>query len=78
MGKAVIVKALIVVATAVIAAMTLPLRAAQVGPAYSIEMSRMISMRDGVQLEAWIFKPANLQVRAPAVLELTQYDIDGA
>jgi hypothetical protein len=34
-------------------------------------------MRDGVKLEAWIFKPSKLGAKAPAVLELTQYDIDG-
>ena len=50
---------------------------AQVGPGYDIEMSRMIPMRDGVKLEAWIFKPSHLKAKAPAVLELTQYDIDG-
>ncbi len=50
---------------------------AGVGPGYDIEMSRMIPMRDGVKLEAWIFKPSHLESRAPAVLELTQYDIDG-
>src|SRR6185437_9231976 len=50
---------------------------AQVGPGYDIEMSRMIPMRDGVKLEAWIFKPSHLESKAPAVLELTQYDIDG-
>jgi predicted acyl esterase len=37
----------------------------------------MIPMRDGVQLEAWIFKPSHLKAKAPAVLMLTQYDIDG-
>ena len=55
--------------------------AAEVGPGYDIEMSRMISMRDGVKLEAWIFKPSHLNrqtARMPAVLELTQYDIDGS
>lgn len=50
---------------------------AQIEPGYSIEMSRMIPMRDGVELEAWIFKPANLKSGAPTVLNLTQYDIDG-
>jgi len=50
---------------------------ADVGPGYDIQMSRMIPMRDGVQLEAWIFKPSHLPGKAPAVLELTQYDIDG-
>lgn len=49
----------------------------EVGPGYDIEMSRMIPMRDGVKLEAWIFKPSHLAAKAPAVLELTQYDIDG-
>jgi uncharacterized protein len=49
----------------------------QVGPGYDIEMSRMIPMRDGVKLEAWIFRPSHLEGEAPAVLELTQYDIDG-
>lgn len=50
---------------------------AQIGPGYGIEMSRMIPMRDGVSLEAWITKPSHLAGKAPAVLELTQYDIDG-
>ena len=54
-----------------------PAGSAQVGPGYDIEMSRMIPMRDGVKLEAWIFKPAHLEGKAPAVLELTQYGIDG-
>jgi hypothetical protein len=56
-----------------------PVQAAppQVGPGYDIEMSRMLSMRDGVKLEAWIFKPSHLESKAPAILELTQYDIDG-
>jgi putative CocE/NonD family hydrolase len=48
------------------------------GPGYDIEMSRMIPMRDGVSLEAWIFKPSHLTGNAPAVLELTQYDVDGS
>src|SRR5665213_2827402 len=51
--------------------------AAEVGPGYDIEMSRMIAMRDGVELEAWITKPSNLIAKAPAILTLTQYDIDG-
>ena len=50
--------------------------AEEVGPGYDIEMSRMIPMRDGVQLEAWIFKPSHRNAKAPAVLTLTQYDID--
>ena len=53
-------------------------QASRIGPDYDIEMSRMIPMRDSVSLEAWIFKPAHLTGKAPAVLELTQYDIDGA
>ena len=48
-----------------------------VGPGYSVEMSRMISMRDSVQLEAWIFKPSGLKSKAPTVLCLTQYELDG-
>lgn len=54
-----------------------PQSSEQVGPGYDIEMSRMIPMRDGVELEAWMFKPSHLKTKAPAVLELTQYDIDG-
>lgn len=54
-----------------------PVDATQIGPGYDIEMSRMIPMRDGVELEAWLFKPSHLKDKAPAVLELTQYDIDG-
>lgn len=50
----------------------------RVGPDCRIEMSRMIPMRDGGQLEAWFFKPANLTSKAPTVLELSQYDIDGS
>ncbi len=51
--------------------------AESVGPGYDIELSRMIPMRDGVELEAWITRPSKLAGKAPAVLELTQYDIDG-
>ena len=47
-----------------------------VGPGYDIAMSRMVPLRDGVELEAWITKPSHLQGKAPAVLTLTQYDID--
>jgi putative CocE/NonD family hydrolase len=54
-----------------------PAPAAHVGPGYDIQMSRMIPVRDGVQLEAWITRPSNLAGRAPTVLTLTQYDIDG-
>jgi uncharacterized protein len=48
-----------------------------VGPGYDIEMSRMIPMRDGVELEAWITKPSDAKAKLPTVLTLTQYDIDG-
>ena len=51
--------------------------AAEFGPGYDIQMSRMIPTRDGTELEAWISKPSNLKERAPTVLTLTQYDIDG-
>ncbi|HTV96327.1 MAG TPA: CocE/NonD family hydrolase [Steroidobacteraceae bacterium] len=51
---------------------------AAVGPGYDIELSRMIPMRDGVELEAWITKPSPLRQPAPAILTLTQYDIDGS
>lgn len=51
---------------------------AQAQPGYNIQMSRMIPMRDGVELEAWIFTPSNLKGKAPAVFTLTQYDIDGS
>src|SRR5271165_5683701 len=77
MRKVLIVKVLIVVAAAVVAAIASPPIDAQVGPGYSIEMSRMIPMRDGVELEAWIFKPSHLKSKTPTVLNLTQYEIDG-
>jgi len=51
---------------------------AAVGPGYDIELSRMIGVRDGVELEAWITKPADLKQKVPAILTLTQYDIDGS
>jgi len=54
------------------------LGAADIGPGYDIELSRMIPMRDGVELEAWITRPSALTQRAPAILTLTQYDIDGS
>jgi uncharacterized protein len=50
---------------------------AEVGPGYDIEMSRMIPVRDGTQLEAWITKPSNSKAPVPTILTLTQYDIDG-
>jgi uncharacterized protein len=53
-------------------------RAAEVGPGYDILMSRMIAVRDGVELEAWITRPSHLTAPAPAILTLTQYDIDGS
>ena len=52
-------------------------KALDVGPGYDIDMSHMIRVRDGVELEAWITKPSNLKTKAPAILTLTQYDIDG-
>jgi hypothetical protein len=48
-----------------------------VGPGYNVQMSRMIPLRDGVDLESWIFKPSGLKSKAPTVLCLTQYEIDG-
>ncbi|HEY3662758.1 MAG TPA: CocE/NonD family hydrolase [Chthoniobacterales bacterium] len=74
--------ATLTLAAALMAAAAFPRVAAaqssgEVGPGYDIEMSRMIAMRDGLELEAWIFRPSNLRGKAPAVLELTQYDIDG-
>lgn len=48
-----------------------------IAPGYDVEMSRMIPMRDGVELESWIFKPTHLTSKAPTVLCLTQYEIDG-
>ena len=35
-------------------------------------------MRDGITLEAWITRPTHLKTPAPAILTLTQYDIDGS
>jgi hypothetical protein len=48
--------------------LALAARAAQVGPGYDIEMSRMIPVREGVELEAWITKPSGLKEKAPAIL----------
>jgi uncharacterized protein len=76
MGKTQVVR--MIIAASIVMLAPSPIAAAQIGPGYDIETSRMIPMRDGVQLEAWIFKPSNLKTKAPAVLELTQYDIDGA
>ena len=60
------------------AAPAAPVRAArQVGPGYDIEMSRMIPVRDGTELEAWITKPSAIRAKLPTILTLTQYDIDG-
>ncbi len=47
------------------------------GPGYNIEMGHMIPMRDGIELEAWITKPSGITAKMPAILSLTQYDIDG-
>ncbi len=49
----------------------------QLGPGYDIHMSRMIKVRDGVELEAWITQPSHPTGKLPTVLTLTQYDIDG-
>ncbi len=70
------VLATVVLTIALLVAMPLS-GAAQLGPGYSIEMSRMIPMRDGLDLEAWIFKPSDLKDKLPTVLTLTQYAIDG-
>jgi putative CocE/NonD family hydrolase len=64
-------------ATGLMVALAATVSAAAPGPGYDIEMSRMIPMRDGVELEAWISKPSQIGGTAPAILELTQYDIDG-
>ena len=74
MGRRSVLRVLIAMAVLLAAASA---GAQQVGPGYDIEMSRMIPMRDGVELEAWISKPSHLKAQAPAVLTLTQYDIDG-
>jgi len=76
MGKMVLLKTLMAAIPIAVAATNLA-GAAEIGPGYDIEMSRMIAMRDGTQLEAWISKPSNLKERVPTVLTLTQYDIDG-
>jgi len=68
----------IIAAALAAAALLTPARATQVGPGYDVLMSRMIPMRDGVQLEAWITRPSHLTAKAPAILTLTQYDIDGS
>jgi putative CocE/NonD family hydrolase len=47
------------------------------GPGYDIQMSRMVAVRDGTLLETWITKPSHFEGKLPAVLALTQYDIDG-
>ena len=76
MRKALRVKLVIVMAAAIVLAEPSPVSATEVGPGYDIEMSRMIPMRDGVELESWLFKPSNLRAKAPTVLSLTQYEID--
>jgi putative CocE/NonD family hydrolase len=40
-------------------------------------MSRMIPVRDGTELEAWITRPSDAKEKLPTILTLTQYDIDG-
>jgi predicted acyl esterase len=75
MNLALLRNTILAVAGAVTACSPAAFAAAQAGPSYSIEASRMIPMRDVVQLEAWLFKPENLQGKAPAVFTLTQYDM---
>jgi len=60
------------------AAAAAPVATPGTGPGYDIELSRMIPTRDGVELEAWISRPSDLKAPAPAILTLTQYDIDGS
>lgn len=69
----------LILAVALLLTTTSPAQAADSasGPGYDIQMSRMIPMRDGVELEAWLTLPSKLKAGVPAVLELTQYDIDG-
>jgi uncharacterized protein len=69
---------MIIAAALVASALLAQAREAEVGPGYDVLMSRMIPMRDGVQLEAWITRPSHLTTKAPAILTLTQYDIDGS
>ena len=66
-----------IILAALLALAMSPTYGADPAPGYDIEMSHMIPMRDGVELEAWITKPANLRERIPVVFTLTQYDIDG-
>src|SRR5580658_10315015 len=76
MRTRILIKALIVTAPIALVPASIT-GAAAIGPGYDIQMSRMIAMRDGVELEAWISRPSNLKEKAPTVLTLTQYDIDG-
>ncbi len=75
---AVLATAAAVTLTAAVAMAASVADAARVGPGYDLEMSRMIAMRDGVELEAWVWKPSELKNKVPAILTLTQYDIDGS
>src|ERR1700687_3977616 len=77
MGSKSVVRMFIIGVTVTFATMFPTIAAPQTGPGYDIQMSRMIPMRDGVELEAWIFKPTNLKGKTPTVLALTQYDLDG-
>ena len=68
-----------IIAAALLAlALSCGARAADVGPGYDILMSRMVPVRDGVELETWITRPSHLTAPAPTILTLTQYDIDGS
>jgi putative CocE/NonD family hydrolase len=46
------------------------------GPGFDVQMSRMIPMRDGTRLEAWIFLPEHVTMKAPTVFCMTQYSLD--
>src|SRR5579862_4504884 len=70
-------KNLVILCLACAAALPAAADASEVGPGYDIQMSRLVSVRDGVQLETWISKPSHNEGRLPTVLTLTQYDIDG-
>src|SRR5579862_8803690 len=70
-------KNLVILCLACAAALPAAADASEVGPGYDIQMSRLVSVRDGVQLETWISKPSHNEGRLPTVLTLTQYEIDG-
>lgn len=57
--------AISVIVTTLVVLLTVPSASSgtprKIGSGYDIEMSRMIPLRDGVELEAWIFKPSQPQ-----------------